>query len=101
MKWKEDVNSKVVLANDEPIPLLLLANKVQASISLHLFSRSSISTNEASHFFSVIYLIYELIRTQLMNLLNNMVSLDGSIHQLRTIRILVVFAMILSLTNCQ
>lgn len=26
-KWKEDVNSKVVLANDEPIPLLLLANK--------------------------------------------------------------------------
>jgi len=26
-KWKEDVNSKVVLANNEPIPLLLLANK--------------------------------------------------------------------------
>jgi len=27
VKWKEDVNSKVVLANDEPIPLILLANK--------------------------------------------------------------------------
>jgi len=27
IKWKDDVNSKVVLANDEPIPLILLANK--------------------------------------------------------------------------
>jgi len=27
-KWQEDVNNKVVLANEEPIPLLLLANKV-------------------------------------------------------------------------
>ncbi|EGC39020.1 Rab GTPase [Dictyostelium purpureum] len=26
-KWREDVNSKVVLANQEPIPVLLLANK--------------------------------------------------------------------------
>jgi len=26
-KWRDDVNSKVVLANDEPIPVLLLANK--------------------------------------------------------------------------
>eukprot|EP01123_Difflugia_compressa_P014894 TRINITY_DN8112_c0_g1_i1.p1 TRINITY_DN8112_c0_g1~~TRINITY_DN8112_c0_g1_i1.p1 ORF type:complete len:245 (+),score=50.90 TRINITY_DN8112_c0_g1_i1:78-737(+) len=26
-KWRDDVNSKVVLANDEPIPLILLANK--------------------------------------------------------------------------
>jgi Ras-related protein Rab-32 len=26
-KWQEDVNNKVVLANEEPIPLLLLANK--------------------------------------------------------------------------
>eukprot|EP01121_Diplochlamys_sp_Union-15-3_P010223 TRINITY_DN284_c0_g3_i1.p1 TRINITY_DN284_c0_g3~~TRINITY_DN284_c0_g3_i1.p1 ORF type:complete len:228 (-),score=33.40 TRINITY_DN284_c0_g3_i1:136-819(-) len=26
-KWREDVNNKVVLANNEPIPLLLLANK--------------------------------------------------------------------------
>eukprot|EP01113_Clastostelium_recurvatum_P009655 TRINITY_DN1467_c0_g1_i1.p1 TRINITY_DN1467_c0_g1~~TRINITY_DN1467_c0_g1_i1.p1 ORF type:complete len:218 (-),score=51.94 TRINITY_DN1467_c0_g1_i1:117-770(-) len=26
-KWREDVNSKVVLGNDEPIPVLLLANK--------------------------------------------------------------------------
>jgi len=27
IKWRDDVNSKVVLANDEPIPLILLANK--------------------------------------------------------------------------
>lgn len=27
LKWKEDVNSKVVLANNQNIPLLLLANK--------------------------------------------------------------------------
>jgi Ras-related protein Rab-32 len=27
MKWRQDVNSKVVLANGEPIPALLLANK--------------------------------------------------------------------------
>ena len=27
LKWREDVNSKVVLANEEPIPCLLLANK--------------------------------------------------------------------------
>jgi len=26
-KWRDDVNSKVVLANQEPIPVLLLANK--------------------------------------------------------------------------
>eukprot|EP01094_Clydonella_sp_ATCC50884_P008195 TRINITY_DN174_c0_g2_i3.p2 TRINITY_DN174_c0_g2~~TRINITY_DN174_c0_g2_i3.p2 ORF type:complete len:140 (+),score=40.20 TRINITY_DN174_c0_g2_i3:351-770(+) len=26
-KWREDINSKVVLANNEPIPCLLLANK--------------------------------------------------------------------------
>jgi len=26
-QWRDDVNKKVVLANDEPIPLLLLANK--------------------------------------------------------------------------
>ncbi|KAL6077568.1 Ras-related protein Rab-32B [Balamuthia mandrillaris] len=26
-KWRDDVNSKVVLANDQPIPCLLLANK--------------------------------------------------------------------------
>jgi len=26
-KWKDDVNSKVVLSNEEPIPVLLLANK--------------------------------------------------------------------------
>lgn len=26
-KWRDDVNSKVVLANDEPIPIILLANK--------------------------------------------------------------------------
>jgi len=26
-KWRDDVNSKVVLANDSPIPILLLANK--------------------------------------------------------------------------
>jgi len=26
-KWRDDVNSKVVLANDDPIPLILLANK--------------------------------------------------------------------------
>jgi len=26
-KWRDDINSKVVLANDEPIPLILLANK--------------------------------------------------------------------------
>jgi Ras-related protein Rab-32 len=29
LKWRDDVNSKVMLANDEPIPLLLLANKVR------------------------------------------------------------------------
>lgn len=27
LKWRDDVNSKVVLANNEPIPALLLANK--------------------------------------------------------------------------
>lgn len=27
LKWRDDVNSKVVLANGEPIPALLLANK--------------------------------------------------------------------------
>lgn len=27
LKWREDVNNKVVLANDEPIPCILLANK--------------------------------------------------------------------------
>lgn len=27
-KWRDDVNSKVILANDQPIPLVLLANKV-------------------------------------------------------------------------
>jgi len=27
LKWREDINSKVVLANNEPIPCLLLANK--------------------------------------------------------------------------
>lgn len=27
LKWREDLNSKVVLANSEPIPVLLLANK--------------------------------------------------------------------------
>lgn len=27
LKWREDVNNKVVLANDAPIPCLLLANK--------------------------------------------------------------------------
>eukprot|EP01127_Copromyxa_protea_P016796 TRINITY_DN505_c2_g1_i1.p1 TRINITY_DN505_c2_g1~~TRINITY_DN505_c2_g1_i1.p1 ORF type:complete len:227 (+),score=59.02 TRINITY_DN505_c2_g1_i1:17-697(+) len=26
-KWRDDVNSKVILANDQPIPLVLLANK--------------------------------------------------------------------------
>jgi len=26
-KWREDVNSKVMLANDQPIPIMLLANK--------------------------------------------------------------------------
>jgi len=30
-KWRDDVNSKVVLANDEPIPLVLLANKCDLS----------------------------------------------------------------------
>ncbi len=29
LKWRDDVNSKVVLANDSPIPCLLLANKVR------------------------------------------------------------------------
>ncbi|KAM9987209.1 hypothetical protein ACTFIY_011621 [Dictyostelium cf. discoideum] len=32
-KWREDVNSKVVLANQEPIPVLLLANKSDLSTS--------------------------------------------------------------------
>ena len=32
-QWREDINSKVVLANDEPIPCLLLANKVHAPAS--------------------------------------------------------------------
>eukprot|EP01126_Amoeba_proteus_P040367 TRINITY_DN4302_c0_g1_i11.p1 TRINITY_DN4302_c0_g1~~TRINITY_DN4302_c0_g1_i11.p1 ORF type:complete len:230 (-),score=35.93 TRINITY_DN4302_c0_g1_i11:44-733(-) len=27
LKWRDDVNSKVILANDQPIPLVLLANK--------------------------------------------------------------------------
>mmetsp|Transcript_18478 Transcript_18478/g.25902 ORF Transcript_18478/g.25902 Transcript_18478/m.25902 type:complete len:227 (-) Transcript_18478:1808-2488(-) len=27
LKWRDDVNSKVVLANEEPIPMILLANK--------------------------------------------------------------------------
>jgi Ras-related protein Rab-32 len=27
LKWRDDVNQKVVLANDEPIPCILLANK--------------------------------------------------------------------------
>lgn len=27
LKWREDLNSKVVLANSEPIPVILLANK--------------------------------------------------------------------------
>mmetsp|Transcript_21027 Transcript_21027/g.26605 ORF Transcript_21027/g.26605 Transcript_21027/m.26605 type:complete len:146 (+) Transcript_21027:342-779(+) len=27
LKWREDINSKVVLANNEPIPCILLANK--------------------------------------------------------------------------
>ena len=27
LQWREDINSKVVLANNEPIPCLLLANK--------------------------------------------------------------------------
>jgi len=31
LKWRDDVNSKVVLANDAPIPCLLLANKCDIS----------------------------------------------------------------------
>jgi len=27
LKWRDDVNSKVVLSNDQPIPLILIANK--------------------------------------------------------------------------
>lgn len=37
-QWRDDVNSKVMLANNQPIPTLLLANKVSAlSLSLTLF----------------------------------------------------------------
>eukprot|EP00002_Diphylleia_rotans_P016814 TRINITY_DN3264_c0_g2_i2.p1 TRINITY_DN3264_c0_g2~~TRINITY_DN3264_c0_g2_i2.p1 ORF type:complete len:169 (-),score=37.53 TRINITY_DN3264_c0_g2_i2:37-543(-) len=28
LKWRDDLNSKVVLSNDEPVPVVLLANKV-------------------------------------------------------------------------
>lgn len=28
MQWLDDVNSKVMLANEQPVPVLLLANKV-------------------------------------------------------------------------
>jgi len=31
LKWRDDVNSKVVLANGQPIPCLLLANKCDIS----------------------------------------------------------------------
>jgi Ras-related protein Rab-32 len=31
LKWRDDVNQKVVLANNQPIPALLLANKVSIS----------------------------------------------------------------------
>jgi len=31
LKWKADLNSKVVLANDDPIPVILLANKCDIS----------------------------------------------------------------------
>jgi Ras-related protein Rab-32 len=31
LKWRDDVNSKVMLANDAPIPCLLLANKCDIS----------------------------------------------------------------------
>eukprot|EP01128_Nolandella_sp_AFSM9_P006348 TRINITY_DN3238_c0_g1_i2.p1 TRINITY_DN3238_c0_g1~~TRINITY_DN3238_c0_g1_i2.p1 ORF type:complete len:215 (-),score=27.75 TRINITY_DN3238_c0_g1_i2:30-674(-) len=46
-KWRDDVNSKVVLANDEPIPIILLANKcdldevTQPGEEMQMFAREN------------------------------------------------------------
>lgn len=94
-QWRDDVNSKVVLANEEPIPIILLANKV-----LFLLRPPSPLSKMISvcyilvHFLSRILSLPQYLNSVIwkksqstgrcsMSFVNRMVFLLGSLHPLR------------------
>ena len=85
LKWKEDLNTKVVLDNQQPVPCILLANKVNFffffSFLFFLFSFSFFlfpSTNNISTLFSATTPIANLIVINLTRTVRIMASLAGS-----------------------